>query len=72
MVVRGGTPARFGNAPTGKLLAARLSAKGGAWDSDWLITQLPGSASKIPKPPRTDVLPSRKGSQAKPTRGSKL
>ena len=35
-------------------------------------TQTPGSTSKIPKPPRTAVLPLLNGSHAKPTRGAKF
>src|ERR1700724_703501 len=38
----------------------------------WVYCQERGRTSKIPKPPRTAVLPLRNGSHAKPTRGWKL
>jgi len=70
LVCESGTPARFGM-PYRQVARGCSASKGGAWDSigDY---QLPRERVEDPKPPRTDVLPSRKGSQAKRRRGSKL
>src|SRR5579863_9044577 len=68
---------RNGNAPAtklpwGSLLDEPCRAKGAATPCVVKNSMGSGSTSKTPKPPRTEVLPLWNGSQAKPTRGSKL
>src|ERR1700730_1925009 len=62
----------LGNDPGGKLEAPANRPKGSVEVLPCVNTQGIGSTSKIPKPPRTAVLPLLKGSHEKPMRGSKL
>src|ERR1700731_942712 len=64
-----------GNAPWGSpccLVTVSWTVKGEDVSCACVNSTGRGRTSKVPKPPRTEVLPVRNGSQAKPTRGSKL
>src|SRR3984885_7822049 len=64
--------AAVGNDPGGRFSAVPERKKGAVFASLDEYCCSTGRTSNIPKPPRTDVLPSWNGSQAKPTRGSKF
>src|SRR3984885_7875118 len=64
--------ASVGNDPGGRFSAVPERKKGAVFASLDEYCWSNGRTSNIPKPPRTDVLPSRNGSHAKPTRGSKF